>query len=220
MIGHVPGAALILLATAPCVAAAQVAIHGGVQVARAEHRLSDGNMLVPSSGTLFGGALVVAVGRRWEVQGEARGGRFAAPGSPGLDDHDVAEVHLLGGMKARPWLTVQSGVGVRNFSNALARQHWTIWRIGAEARVPLGFESVQGILRGYWLPVVAVSGLANPQIALATGVGVEWRGPRIGVSALYSLERYDFPSTGGAQRLEELSSLQLRVGLRWPAIGK
>lgn len=211
-----PAAALVLLATAPSIGAAQVAIHGGVQIGRAEHRVVGGGVLVPSSGTLFGGGLAVAIGNRVEVHAEARGGRLATSGAPSLDDHDLAEVHMLAGLKVRPWLTVQGGVGFRNFSSALARQHWTTLRVGAEARVPLAFDQVRGVLRGYWLPVVAVSDLASPDIALAAAVGVEWQGRRIGVGALYAFERYDFRPNAGTQRLEELASLQVRVSLWWP----
>src|SRR6266704_3155770 len=94
-----------------------------------------------------------------------------------------------------------------NYSSPIARQHWSAWRVGAEARVPLGFETVTAVLRGYWMPLVSVAVLARPNVALATDVGVDWRGRRLGIGALYSFERYDFPATNAAQRLEELSTI-------------
>jgi len=207
--------ALAILVTAPSLSAAQVSMQGGVLVGRAEHRTVDADMLVASSGTLFGGTLAVTIGDRFQIHGEALGGRLTTAGAPSLDDHDVAEAQLLGGMQVRPWLTLESGLTLRNFSNSLARQHWTTWRIGADARVPLGLESVAAHLRGYWMPLVGVNDLAKPDVAFAAEIGLEWRGRRIGVSTRYTFERYDFPPSNGAQRLEELSTLRVQVGMWW-----
>jgi len=217
---RVSGPALAILVAVPALAAGQVSVQGGVLVGRAEHRVVDGGELVASSGTLFGGALAVTIDDRFQIHGEALGGRLTSAAAPSLEDHDVAEAQILGGMKVRPWLILESGLSARNYSNALGRQHWTTWRIGAEARVPLGFESVAALLRGYWMPLVDVSGLSKPDVALAVGVGLDWRGRRIGISALYTFERYDFPSSNGAQRLEELSTIRVRIGMWWPPTGR
>jgi len=64
------------------------------------------------------------------------------------------------------------------------------------------------------MPVVSVSGLGHPDIALAAGAGVEWRGTRVSVRAIYTLERYDFSGSAAAKRLEEVSSLQVGATLR------
>ena len=208
--------ALALLVAVPSLATGQISVQGGVLVGRAEHRVVDADTLVALSGTLFGGTLAVAIGERFQIHGEALGGPLTSGAAPSLEDHDVAEAQIVGGMKVRPWLILESGLGFRSFSNSLARQHWTTWRIGAETRVPLGFESVVAVLRGYWMPLVDVSGLSNPDVALAVGVGLEWRGRRMGVSALYTFERYDFVPSNGAQRLEELSTIRVRVGMWWP----
>ncbi len=211
-----PVSALAILIAVPTLAAGQVSVQGGVLIGGAEHRVVDADTLVRSSGTLFGGALAVTIGDRFQIHGEALGGRLTSAAAPSLEDHDVAEAQILGGMKVRPWLILESGLSFRSYSNSLARQHWTTWRIGAEARVPLGFESVAALLRGYWMPLVDVSGLSKPDVALAVGVGLDWRGRRIGISALYTFERYDFAPSNGAQRLEELSTVRVRVGMWWP----
>ena len=173
----------------------------------------------PSSGVVFGGALGLLIGDRFAVWGEARGGRLAAASAEG-EDRDVAEVQLAGEAYLRPWLTAQGGVNVRSYSTPLARQRWTTLRLGAEARVPLALDGVHGLVRAQWMPVVSVSGLEHPDIALAAGVGVEWRGPRVSVRALYTLERYDFSGSAAAQRLEEVSSLQVGATLRLRTSGR
>ena len=205
--------AVLLLVAFPCAATCQIAVSGGVLVAQAEHRVDADATLATASGTLFGGALGATIGRRFTIQVQAFGGQLTADG--GVDNYDVAEAQLFGDMLVRPWLILQTGPSVRNFSNPLARQHWVTWRVGAEARVPLGFEAVSATLRGYWIPVVSVSGLNRPDVALAAGAGIDWRGRRIGVSALYSFERYDFPVRNGSGRLEDFATIRLRVALFW-----
>lgn len=197
-------------------AGAQIAFRAAAQIGRAEHRIRDSGTLVAASGTLLGGSLTVGVREQFEIRTEVWGGRLNTGSSPSLVDHDIADLQLVGAFKARPWLLLQAGVDARSYANVLARQHWTALRVGAEAHVPLATESIRGVLRGYWLPVVSVKDFARPEIALAASVGLEWQGSRISVGTTYTLERYDFAPSAGARRLEQLSTLQLRAGLRWP----
>jgi len=211
--------AVCALALAPVQAAGQMSLHGRAEIGRVEYRVRDSGTVQPSSGVVFGGALGLLIGDRFAVWGEARGGRLAAASAEG-EDRDVAEVQLAGEAYLRPWLTAQGGVNVRSYSTPLARQRWTTLRLGAEARVPLALDGVHGLVRAQWMPVVSVSGLEHPEFALAAGVGVEWRGPRVSVRALYTLERYDFSGSAAAQRLEEVSSLQVGATLRLRTSGR
>lgn len=211
------GAAAVLaalgLGVAAGPAAGQISLDARAEVARLEHRVRFDGLVEPSSGTVFGGALGVVIGERFEVWGEAVGGHLAAASANG-EPSDFAHVQLLGGMHLHPWLTLQGGLSVFTYATPLARQHWTALRLGAEADVPLALDGLRGIVRGQWMPVVSVSGLAHPDVGLAAGTGIEWAGSRVSVAAIYSLERYDFPPSGGVQRLEELASLQLRATVR------
>jgi len=204
---------LALLAV-PVRLAGQFSFHGRGTIGRAEHRVLDAGASVVSSGTLLGGALGF-VGGEWEVWAEVMGGRLAAADSPAMEDREIAEVALLASVRVRPWLRLRGGPWVRSYFNTLARQRWTMLRFGAEARVPLAVESVRVVLRGDWMPIANVSGLQRPEIAFAAGVGLEWRRKRIGVSTLYTLERYDFPANAGGRRLEEFAALQIRTSVRW-----
>ncbi len=201
------------LALTPVPAAGQMSLQGRAEIGRVEYRVRDAGLAQSSSGVVFGGALGLLVRDRFEVWGEARGGRLAAASAEG-EDRDLAEVQLVGAAHLRPWLTAQGGVNVRSYSTPLARQRWTTLRLGAEAHVPLALEGVRGLVRAQWMPVVSVSGLEHPDIALGAGVGVEWRGTRVSVRALYTLERYDFSGSAAAKRLEEVSSLQLGAIVR------
>lgn len=209
--------ALVILGLAiPQLLTAQVPWQISMHVGRAEHRVRDAGGLIPATGTVFGAAVGADFGRQFTVEAEALGGRFAADNAASIDDHSIAQVLLLGGMKVRPWLTIQAGPVFRNVSNDVARQQWTALRVGGEAYVPLGLEGVRGVLRGYWMPLVSVSGLPRPDVALAASAGVEWRGPRIGVGTRYALERYDFPENAGDRRIEEVSVLRVWVSAFWP----
>jgi len=209
----------VLLIVGPAALASQVSVQAGVHIARAEHRVLDAGALVPTSGTLFAASLALDVRDRFEIRGEALGGHFAATSTPSVDDHDVAELQVLGGVRVRPWLELQAGPVMRSLSSPLGRQHWTIVRVGAEAHIPLALEHVRGLLGGYWMPLVSVSGLRKPDVALSLTAGVQWLGRRVGIGTVYQLERFDFPSNAGAQRLEEFSALQLRITV-WTSIRK
>lgn len=198
------------VALAPCQGASQMIFQSRAEIGRVEHRVRNAGQVEWSSGTVFGGALGLRIGGRLEVWGEARGGRLAAQ-SPDGDDREFAEIQLVGARELGPWLTLQGGAGVRSYASGPFRQRWTTLRVGAEARVPLALEGVRGVVRGQWMPVVAVSGLARPNLALGASVGVEWLGSRVSVGALYTLERYDFPGGATTKRLEEISALQVRV---------
>jgi len=207
-----------LLIGGPAPLASQVTVQAGMHIARAEHRVLDAGILVPTSGTLFAASLALDV-HHFEIRGEALGGHFAATATPSVDDHDVAELQVLAGMHVRPWLELQAGPVLRSLSNPLGRQHWTMVRVGAEASIPLALEHVRGLLGGYWMPLVSVSGLRKPDVALSVRAGIQWFGRRVGIGTVYQLERFDFPSNGGAQRLEEFSALQLRITV-WTSIRK
>jgi hypothetical protein len=209
-----PLIAVTIIASATRVAG-QTSIEGGVHLGFADHRVLYAGALVPASGVTLGGSLRLRLRDRLDLRAEARGGRLGASAVTTLDDHDIAEIDLLVGWNVRPWLALHAGPVVRSFSNAVARQHWTAFRLGGEAHIPLAFENLQGMVRGYWSPIVHVTGLANPDLALAAGAGVEWRGRRLGVRAVYALEREDFGSSSGTRRLEELSSFQLGITLLW-----
>lgn len=193
----------------PCRGAAQVLFEGRAEIGRAEHRVRDAGVLEVTSGTVLGAGLGLVADRRWELWGSVRGGRLAAVGAG--EDRDFAEVEVVGGAQLHPWLTMEAGVTVRTYSSTLARQRWSALCVGAHANIPLALEGLRGIVRGQWMPATSVNGLPRPNVALAAAAGLEWQGPRVGLGALYALERYDFPAGAVPRRLEEFASLRLRA---------
>jgi len=147
------------------------------------------------------------------LQVAAFGGRLKADGGD-AEDRDVAEIGVDAGYRTLPWLTLAAGVTTRTYTSPLARQRWTALRIGAEARLGLLDGRVEGIGQFVLLPVVAVSGLDQPDLAYSTAAGIEYHVGPLGVGLCYALERYDFPTRDGVSRDEQLSSLQLYASAR------
>jgi hypothetical protein len=207
---RIVGLGSILLLAVSASGTGQVAVRAGAVLGRSEHRVSDDGVLVTSSGTLVGGALAVTFRGRFQIRGGGeRAHRTDAPRRPrsrrSADSRRDERTTVAPAERLHPAIF-----------RILARQHWSAWQVGAEARLPLGLENVEAVLRGYWMPVVSVSGLSQPDVALATGIGIDWHGRRLGVSALYTFERYDFPASSTTQRLEELSNFRVRLELWWP----
>ena len=161
---------------------------------------------------LSGGILYQAsgwVGMTLEASVGALRGR-----TEGAIDRDAAQVSLSAGIPATAWLTVDGGVQWRVYSTVFAQQRWSVLRVGAEARLPFLGGSAAGVARLHYLPSVSVRGLGPPDLALAAAAGMEYRIGPATLDVFYDLERVDFPERSGVRRLEELSSLSVRLGLR------
>ena len=207
------GALLASVVLIPRALPAQVALQWQAGIGYGIHHILDAGTALRSTGMLLGGGLGVTFNSRYELWGEVAGGHLNSSDSTALLDQSVANAQVLAGFRAEPWLTLRAGPVFRGYSDALGHQHWTTVRVGAEAQLPLALEGMHGLLEGYWIPVASVSGLPSPETALAAGAGLDWRGKRLTVTLRYRLERYDFPGASNARRLEELSSLHLRIGM-------
>lgn len=163
-----------------------------------------------STGALLGGWASVRVVPHVEIALRVEGGTLNASTASAIE-RDVGEVGLDARWSPSPWLVLLAGATRRVYSTDLGRQGWTMAGAGAEARLPLLEEGLRGVLRASLLPVVSVSGTAGPNLGVSAAGGLEYRRPRVGIGALYSLERYDFPRQGTAQRLEQLATLTLRL---------
>lgn len=163
-----------------------------------------------STGVLFGAWGSVRVVPHVELALRVEGGRLNAS-TPSAIERDVGEVGVDARWSASPWLVLLAGATRRVYSTDLGRQSWTTAGAGAEARLPLLEEGLRGVLRASLLPVVSVSGTPGPNLGVRAAAGLEYHWPTVGIAALYSLERYDFPRQGTAQRLEQLAALTLRL---------
>lgn len=215
------GAALALAAALalPAAAGAQDtgtrAWEARATVGRVEHRVDAGFGVGTSAGTVLG---VAARVRRWqpvELDAHAWGGQLDAD-AVARDDRTVGEIGVQASVPAMPWLALVASATVRGVDAAPAVQRWTQLGAGAELRFGLADGLLQSVVHASLLPRVAVSGGVDPDMGLRSGAGVRIEHRRLQASLAYSVERYTFPTETGVQaRREQLSGLQLGVGVRW-----
>ncbi len=199
------GAALALLAAA---GSAQ-RLTGTAAVSLAEHRVDIGSGVEVSSGPLFSVGLRAAIGSRWIAGLEGMAGSLNADG-PGAD-RDVGQLRATVGFQAATWLTIETAVGTRMYTAAIARQRWTAFALGAEARLPFGSGGVEGVGRIALQPVVTVSDVDEANPGVLAGAGVRYRGRRATLGVSYWIERHDFAPVGGVTRHERLAGLMVRA---------
>jgi len=192
--------------------AAQRSPTGAAFVSVAEHRVEAGYGVERSSGVVLGAEGALPVGSSLTLALRAQGGSLHTS-SPGAVNRDVGQVTAEARMAAARWLTLQLGATRRVYSTVIARQRWTIVHLGAGVRVPLTVPTISGLARAALLPVVSVNGLDRPEVAFTAAVGMEYHIRPLRIQALYSLERYDFPTRDAVRRLEQLAQLTLRCDL-------
>jgi hypothetical protein len=186
-------------------------VAGGL--AFADHRVDMGFGVERSTGTVFN--LQVGVDPNPRVTVVVSGQTGVLHTGPGATlPRDLAEIGLATAYRARPWLDVEGGVRVRSYTTSVGRQRWTLPSLGAAGRVPFALEGLQGVLGLAVHPFAAVSGLADPEVALSSRVGMQFARGRFTAEALYTLDRFDFERGTTRQRLEQYAALTLRLQIR------
>ena len=210
-----PGRLTALLLAAACAARAGVAqvLTAAASVSFAEHRVDAGFGVERSSGVLGGGRVTLGLPPRVELDVSAAAGTLA-PDSPNAEERHLAEVGVDARYRPLSWLGFATGVATRTYSAPIAVQRWTSQRLGAEARVPIFGGRAEADGRLLFLPLVEVTGLEQPELAVTAAAGIEYRFGPVGAGLFYSLERYDFPAQDGVARAEQLSALTLRASAR------
>ena len=182
--------------------------------ALADHRVDTGLGLERVFGPLFGAQLDVEPDPHLGVSLRALGGTLNAQ-LPGSETRSVGELALTTRLDVLSWFRgTVSAVG-RSYDGALARQHWSELSLGGEGHAPLIDGLVDASLGLSLAPVVRVSGRPGPDLAVAGLARLRHSGERLDLSIGYSHERYEFPVNSGTRRVEEISMLALRAGLRF-----
>jgi len=210
-----PGRLAALLLAVPWgahAAAAQV-LTAAASVSAALHRVDAGYGVERSSGVLGGARVSLGLPPRVEL-GVTAGAGTLDRDSTSAEDRHVAEVGLDARYRTLPWLWLETGVATRTYAAPIAIQRWTSLRLGGEARVAFFGGRAEGVGRVLFLPLVAVTGLDQPELAVAAAAGIEYRLGPVAAALFYSLERYDFPARDGVARIEQLSALTGRVSVR------
>jgi hypothetical protein len=215
--------AALAIASALCApaASARAQLHltlppGAVSIvgAVADHRVDTGLGLERAFGPMFGAQIDVEPDPHFGVSLRALGGTLDAK-TPGSETRGAGEIALTTRLDLLPWFRgTVSAVG-RSYDGALARQHWSELSLGGEGHAPLIDGILDASLGLSLAPVVQVTGRQGPDLAVAGLARLRHSGERLDLSLGYSLERYDFPVVNGTRRVEEISMLVLRAGLRF-----
>jgi hypothetical protein len=192
---------------------AQLPITAGASVSLAEHRVAAGAGLERSSGTMFGLSAATAVPwRSVDAWLSLRAGSLGANERTAVD-RDVGELRIGASMPVRPWLSAVTGITVRRYASSLAAQRWVWAELGVAGRMMLLDDAIRVSAGLSMMPLVSVSGVSRPDLAVAAQSGVAYTTGRLTGTLRYALERFDFPARADGRRLEELSSLEL--GVTW-----
>ena len=133
-----------------------------------------------------------------------------------VDSRRMADIELGGSIYATSTLALQIGLRAQSYTTTLARQRWLSVRVGGEYGPEIFDGVARAVLRAGLIPVANVSGLPSPTFAVLASTGFQvLRGPLTG-GLFFSIERYDFPSSNGAPRAEQLEMLTAQVGVRFP----
>ena len=182
-----------------------------------EHRMIGIADLEREVGFAFGASMWTPVMSWMELRVQLLGGALAAQ-TPGTDDRRFGELDASAMVVPLRWLAFEVGGGSRTFTGPLGRQRWVTLRAGGEARLAFLDGRVHGTLGGALIPVVAVSGVESPSVAVMGRSGISYRHHNLSAAIAYQIERYDFPANGETRRLEQLSSISARIGIPVPEL--
>jgi len=184
-----------------------------VVAASADHRVDTGLGIERSTGPLFGAQLDLEPDERVMVTLRAFGGTLN-PKTPAAETRSVGEVALTTRLDMVSWFRGTVTALGRSYDGPLARQHWSELSLGGEGHGMLIDNMLEASIGLSLAPVVKVSGRDGPDLAVAGLARLRHSGERLDLSLGYSLERYDFAARGGTRRIEEISMLVFRAGLR------
>lgn len=165
-----------------------------------------------NSGPIFGADVLIAPLRYTEFEGGFTYGSLSGSG----ETVTWTDIQLSGSALATSWLAFRLGFDLRGYSEALGQQRWFSVAAGAEGRVPLFDGAAHALFRVSLLPIVSVSGQPRPDFSIATTTGVQFERAPLAGSVLFTFERYNFPTTNGISRSDQIAMLGLALGLHFP----
>jgi len=201
------------LGATPSRAPGQRAISGVASAAFVDYRVRAGSGVERFNGAVLGLGGAARVGPRTTVGVTVQGGTLEPRRTADLERR-FGDITVDARFSVAPWFALTGGGSVRAVANDVARQRWVLVRFGGEARPAFMGTPMRAILRVGMIPVVAVSGLPAPALALHAAAGLEYNRGSLTLAASYGVERFDFPPRSGIRRLEQVSAVTLRAGLR------
>ncbi len=207
--------ALVAMALSAMRVGAQITVTPAVFVAYVQHQVDIGYGDEQTGGPVLGAMVSVSPTRWTDVTLSGYTGTLNAD-SANVDSRRLADLELGGRIFATSTLALQIGLRAQSYATTLARQRWLSVSVGGEYGPEIFDGLARAVLRAGLIPLASVSGLPNPTFAVVAGTGFQvLRGPLTG-GLYFSIERYDFPSSNGAPRAEQMELLTAQVGVRFP----
>lgn len=181
----------------------------------ADHRVDAGAGRERTSGPLFGAQLEIEPADRMTISLRGLGGTLGPDRkTPAAEARGFGELALATRIDVLTWFRGTAAAVARSYDGSLARQRWGELAVGGEGHAALIDGVVDGTIGLSLAPIVRVTGRDGPDLAIAGTARLRHVGERLDLALAYTLQRYNFPGVNGVQRVEELSVLVFRAGLR------
>ena len=174
------------------------------------------NLIEDRSGVIYGGRTTVKPLGWMALTGDLRLGRLNSPGTIG-EPLTIAEAAGDLTFFLTPWLGLGGGYAVRAEKTEIATQRWKIPRASITARTSFVGDFISTTTSLSVLPGASFSGMPKdqqPDIGMAGEAGLELRRGSLDAGLTYYVEKLPFPELLGRSRVDQFSSLRLRVGFK------
>jgi hypothetical protein len=191
-------------------------IYGGL----AAHSTNQINSATPQliedrTGVIYGGRTVIKPLGWMAITGDLRMGRLS---TSGLIGEALTMTEAKGDLTfyLMPGLGLGGGFAIRSEKTAIALQQWKIPHASITGRTDFVGEFISTFATLSVLPGAKFSGIKdqNPDMGVSGEAGLELRRGSLDAGLAYYVERLPFPDQLGRSRVDQFSSLRLRVGFK------
>ena len=168
------------------------------------------------SGVIFGGRTTIKPLSWLALSGDFRRGELSTEGIIG-EPLTITEATGDVTFFITPWLGLGGGFARKSESTKIAVQRWDIPRASITARSSFVGDFISTTTTFSVLPAASFTGMPEdhqPDIGMAGEAGIELRRGSLDAGMTYYVERLPFPELRGRTRVDQFSSLRLRVGFK------
>ena len=175
------------------------------------------------SGVMYGGRGQLNPFGWLSLEGEVRTGQLTAAGTIG-EPLTVTEASGQAMLYLMPWLGLGGGYSIRAEKTDIARQSWAIPKALVQGRASFVGDAISTVTTLYILPAASFSGTPDgkdpavpaqqPNIGFGGEAGLELRRGALDAGLLYYVEKFEFPEVQGRSRIDQFSTLRLRLGFK------
>jgi hypothetical protein len=167
------------------------------------------------TGVIYGGRTLIKPVNWMALTGDLRLGQL---NTDGIIGEQLTITEAKGDMTfyLMPWLGLGGGFAVRSEKTKIALQQWTIPHASITGRTDFVGDFISTFATLSVLPGATFSGIKDqrPDMGTAGEAGLEIRRGSLDAGLAYYVEKLPFPDQRGRSRVDQFSSLRLRVGFK------